>query len=343
MVTTYNLILCSQILADYDQLLCSQLLTNYELPSLLSILPVGVKFYDDLLSNKKLIAKENRGKSGVYLFYNKLNSNSYIGSGVDLTDRLGDYFSNTYLNKSSTQTSLIVKAIKKYSLDNFSLTILEYVPERKLAVIKEQIWIDKVNPEYNTLKLAGSSLGYKHTEESRFKIALANTGKTNLGPLGHEHTEEFKLNRKLNTLGELNPNYGKGTPLYQYDYNTGELINKFSSIRKATVDLHMGYSTLCNYIEKKLIYKNNFIFSTSELHHIDDRLNYTFNVDIRKPKLGRSIYLFNINNKDKPLNTFISASECARQLNINDVQVGRLCKSGKIFNEFYYLTYINSK
>jgi group I intron endonuclease len=342
MNTTYNL-LCSHIFADYDYFLCSQFLINYELPSLLSILPMGVKFYDDLLTNKKLIAKENRGRSGVYLFYNKLNSNSYIGSGVDLTDRLGDYFSDTYLNKRSTQTSLIVKAIKKYTLNNFSLTILEYVPERELAVVQEQVWIDKVNPEYNTLRIAGSSLGYKHTEESRLKIALANTGKTNLGPLGHEHTEEFKLNRKLKTLGELNPNYGKGTPLYQYDYNTGELINKFSSIRKATVALHIGYSTLCYYVEEKLIYKDNFIFKTSELFHIDERLDYTSNVSIRKPKKGKSIYLFNINDKNKPLNTFISASECARELCISDVQVGRLCKSGKIFNKFYYLTYINNE
>lgn len=41
---------------------------------------------------KNLIVKENRGRSRVYLFYNKLNSNPYIESGVDFTDRLGDYF-----------------------------------------------------------------------------------------------------------------------------------------------------------------------------------------------------------------------------------------------------------
>ncbi len=286
--------------------------------------------------------KENSNKSGVYLFYNKKTSNFYIGSGVDLADRLGDYFSENYLNKPATQTSLIVKAIKAHTLENFSLTILEYVDKRELAIEREQYWIDTLNPQYNILKIAGSSLGYKHTEESKLKIALANTGKTNPGPLGHVHTEEFKLNRKLKTLGELNPNYGKGKPLYQYNYETGQLIEKFSSIRKATVSLHVGYSTLCYYIENKLIFKNIFIFSTSEFNSINERLDYTSNVMTRKPKKGKTIYLFNVNDKNNPQNTFISANECARELSISDVQVGRLCKSGKIFNEFYYLSYKNN-
>ena len=93
--------------------------------SFLAILPVGIKFYDDLLTQKDLIKKDNKNKSGVYLFRNKINSNCYVGSGVDLSDRLSDYFSEYYLNRIDTQTFLIVKAIKKYKLGNFSLTILE--------------------------------------------------------------------------------------------------------------------------------------------------------------------------------------------------------------------------
>jgi group I intron endonuclease len=209
-------LLCSQFLLYSQFLLCLQfflLLNDEHSYLLLSILPVGVKFYDDLLTNKNLIIKENKGKSGVYLFYNKLNSNSYVGSGVDLADRLGDYFSNNYLSRPETQTFLIVKAINKYTLNNFSLTILEYVPERELAVIQEQYWIDLIKPEYNILKFAGSSLGYKHTEESIEKMRNS--------ALGRKHTEEVKSFMSESRKGENNSFFGKK--------HTQETINLFKA------------------------------------------------------------------------------------------------------------------
>jgi hypothetical protein len=95
----------------YSQLLASN--NNEHLICLsLSILPVGVKFYDDILTQKDQIKKDNKGKSGIYLFSNKINSNCYVGNGVNLSDRLSDYFSDYYLNRLDTQTFLIVKAIK---------------------------------------------------------------------------------------------------------------------------------------------------------------------------------------------------------------------------------------
>lgn len=37
--------------------------------------------------------KDNIGKSGIYLRINKLNGDSYVGSGVDLNKRLYQYYS----------------------------------------------------------------------------------------------------------------------------------------------------------------------------------------------------------------------------------------------------------
>jgi group I intron endonuclease len=61
---------------------------------------------------------------------------------------------------------LINKALIKYGYSNFSLEILEYC-EPSRVVTREQYYIDLLKPEYNILKVAGSSWGYKHTEESR--------------------------------------------------------------------------------------------------------------------------------------------------------------------------------
>ena len=87
---------------------------------------------------------------------------------------------------------LINKALIKYSYSNFSLEILEY-RESNLVVTREQYYIDLLKPEYNILKVAGSPLGYKHTEESRSKMG----GKKLL-----EHLEKILSNlRKINLEG----------------------------------------------------------------------------------------------------------------------------------------------
>lgn len=41
-----------------------------------------------------------------------------------------------------------------------------------MCLEREQYYIDSTNPEYNILK-AGSTLGYKHTEETIAKIAIS--------------------------------------------------------------------------------------------------------------------------------------------------------------------------
>lgn len=50
--------------------------------------------------------------------------------------------------------------------------------------VKEKEYFSLLNPEYNILKDSFSSLGYKHTKESKLKINMANKGK--------KRSEEFK-------------------------------------------------------------------------------------------------------------------------------------------------------
>lgn len=41
---------------------------------------------------------------------------------------------------------------------------------------KEQYYFDRLNPQYNILKIAGNSQGYKHTDESKTKRSKALKG-----------------------------------------------------------------------------------------------------------------------------------------------------------------------
>lgn len=52
-----------------------------------------------------------------------------------------------------------------YNYENFSLEILEYC-DRSIVINREQYYLDKYEPEYNILTKAGSSLGFKHSEQT---------------------------------------------------------------------------------------------------------------------------------------------------------------------------------
>lgn len=86
--------------------------------------------------------------------------------------RILDYFDNHTLNSNG---SLIYKAILKYGYDNFTFQILEYCPIQDLME-REQYYLDTVQPEYNILKFARSSRGYKHTEVSKQLLSSARQG-----------------------------------------------------------------------------------------------------------------------------------------------------------------------
>jgi group I intron endonuclease len=76
------------------------------------------------------MSKQLRGQSGIYCWINLLNGKYYIGSAVDLGNRVNDYFQDSYY-KSRTNT-IIVRAILKYGIGNFALVILDFVDKEDL-------------------------------------------------------------------------------------------------------------------------------------------------------------------------------------------------------------------
>lgn len=91
-----------------------------------------------------------------------MNGKSYIGSSVDLARRFRSYLT---LRSLSLNNMAINKALLKYGYSNFRLEILEYCDPSE-TISREQYYIDLIKPDYNILKIAGSSLGYRHSEET---------------------------------------------------------------------------------------------------------------------------------------------------------------------------------
>lgn len=131
----------------------------------------------------------------------------YVGSGDPLYTKFSDYYLPWYLI--SRSNLYIVKALKKYTMANFSLYVLEYANSDNV-ISCEQNWINIINPEYNINPNAGNSKGYKHTDEA---LEMRNIS------LGRTHTDEVKRLMSENRKGENNPFFGK-------KHNT-ETIEKF--------------------------------------------------------------------------------------------------------------------
>ena len=96
-------------------------------------IPNNIKLYEDAYLMRKSIIKENKGKSGIYKWTNKLNNKIYIGQSKDLSKRFKKYFYRTYLL--NRNTLVIHRALLRYGIikkNFFYLEILGYCDKTEL-------------------------------------------------------------------------------------------------------------------------------------------------------------------------------------------------------------------
>lgn len=245
--------------------------------------------YHNLPLKKKAIFRDTKGKSGIYRWNNLITGMSYVGSAVDLSRRLRDYFSLKFLEKEILKNnSIIYRALLKYGYENFSLEIIEYCD--KISVInKEQYYIDLLKPEYNLCFKAGSSLGRVTREETRAK--LRNVWLNRLFSNSKDSTlREFILNsldkklnesklkiarlykefRRIKQLKESKVSFSTRMKILSSiktrqtvlvtDMSKG-IINEYFSARRAAEALNASNSTVMNKLKGKntKLYKSRYL------------------------------------------------------------------------------------
>ena len=138
---------------------------------------------------------------------NKLTNDIYIGQSKDISKRFKNYFNLSYIK--SKDSFIISRALIKYGYSNFSVTILEYCDKFDL-ILREQYYFNKLNPQYNILKIAGSYRGFNHSEETKAKAKISKCLKgigiyikEKSALFGPTHTEETK---KLMSLKKAKDN-----------------------------------------------------------------------------------------------------------------------------------------
>ncbi len=214
--------------------------------------------YNNVEIEKSIILSDLKDKSGIYLWTHKESGKIYIGSAFDLSYRISKYLSKGYLlNKKGS--SYIYNALLDHGYSAFSLAILEYIDtlnlskeEAKNLILKrEQFYLDNMLPEFNILKVAGSLLGYIHSDETKAKLSETFSGENN--PFyGKTHSEQTLIKisevhkgkslsddtkakmsfvqRSIDRTGENNPMFGKigeSNPFYGKTHST-ETLTKMS-------------------------------------------------------------------------------------------------------------------
>jgi group I intron endonuclease len=189
--------------------------------------------------------------------------------------RFYKYFSVKHLTERKT---VIHNALLKYGFQNFTLEILEYCEEGTNPINREQYYLDLLKPEYNVLELAGSSLGFKHSdetleffknnrkisEETKKNLSLAATGrilteedrkKISQARKGIKLSDETRY--KISTAAVLL----RGIPVLVKNVNTSDQ-QEFASLTDAALAIGVSRTAVKKYLDTGKLIQGQYIVST---------------------------------------------------------------------------------
>jgi GIY-YIG catalytic domain len=121
--------------------------------SILLLNTVPIMIYHNADVNKLQILSENKEKAGIYMWTQNESGKRCVGSAVDLSKRLSNYYSIAYLTR--FKSMYINNALLHHGYSEFSLSILEFIDitnlskedASKLILEREQHFLDSLSPE----------------------------------------------------------------------------------------------------------------------------------------------------------------------------------------------------
>ena len=269
----------------------------------------ALAIFSDADTDKLDILNFIKGKSGIYMWTNKLNGKKYVGSSLNLRRRLLEYYNaNRLLNEKSMP---IYSALLKHGYHYFSFTILVLCDKNNLVSI-EKHFFDVYSPEYNILKTPGSpdrGSGWKHSEAAMENIRIAAKKRA-------ESTEY---------LAKLSASQSSGIKVEVTDVETNTSTT-YHAIQAAARALSIDKRYIEHYIylsqEKPVLDKYTFKFIHSE---VKPNLYNSPSVKIQKTYL--KIEVTNIESKEVTLYPSIGAA--ARELGYHQASISLYLKENR--------------
>lgn len=170
-----------------------------------------------------------------------------------------DYYQSRILLKYKTH---IHNALIKHGYLNFSLEILEYC-EKEETISREQHYIDLLEPEYNILKKAGSSLGYRHREDTIERMKTLHLIDENVknnrikARLGYKVSEETRLKNSRATTALI------GIPVVVKNINTGQ-ETEYVNLTEAAKDIGVSRTAVKKALDLNKCLKKIYVISKKD-------------------------------------------------------------------------------
>jgi len=180
----------------------------------------------DPYHNRNKIAEVAKVAKGVYIFEVVNKNICYVGSSINLYNRVCSYFLPSILNKADRK---VLRYLKKYGFTDIKLIllILDSNSTWEQVLELEQYYIDTLSPKLNVDLVAGGYNGYH-------------------SPMSQEARDRL---RKL-----------KGIPLYLYDTITKSLIF-ISDSKQWLNNIGIHHKTMKNCLMNGNLYLNRFYLS----------------------------------------------------------------------------------
>lgn len=202
---------------------------------------------------------------GVYMLFNIVNGKRYIGSSIDLYNRLHEHLHN--LKNGKSHNKYMQDDFNEYGEDCFIYSILEYSNGLSVRDLEHR-YIKFMKPEYN----------YSENYASNFKREVSNEVRNKISDT---------LKRGYES-GRIKIDYSKiERKIYLYDIYTFKLYKEFDSILKASVEIFPDNKSR---VKPNCVSKNRYFASYIKFENDNDTMNFIFeHVRVANSSYGKYI------------------------------------------------------
>lgn len=228
----------------------------------------------------------------IYMIYNDINMNFYIGSTTNKESREYRHFRD--LKNGNHHSKYLQRAYNKYGREHFHFIVIDECEDENLIAL-EQMYLDKVDFScgncYNVSKVASNCVlfgekngmcglkgennpnyGKRRTEESKKKISDALKGKAKSismkEKLSKTRKEKFKLGeivihnkgKKMSDEQRDKISKARKIPVVCINVNTMEILKIYDSIKDASEELGIDSSSIAKCCKGKVKTAGKFLW-----------------------------------------------------------------------------------
>lgn len=250
----------------------------------------------------------------IYEIINTVTTQKYIGSCIDLRARFIRHM--WYLNHNKHHSNKLQRAFNKYTINSFNVNIIEKFEVKENLEILEESLIKKYNTVINGYNIVYNTNQYH----------------------GGKKLKEDQINKRLEHSKK---------PVLCFNRYTGELINEFDSVSKASKFYKTSTSNISRVCKKELNYIKNTVFRYKSKYNNENVIyskhhNYKVpkSLEIRNKMIisnKKSIKITQYDVNMKIIKIYLSKNQCIKETGFGDYKIRQAIKNQTPLFGYYFI------